>query len=149
MALELPATGLAEVTGIDEPALYVASGSVLAVVKVPDGDTAAALDRTVWMPGPLQRVAYNPASQLVHVLGRTPDGTAATIYVVEPRGNSVFADAVLPFSPVAWVADTEAAHPSTDRQELLAFARRREGRDRRHRPARLRLAAAGRKCWAR
>jgi 4-amino-4-deoxy-L-arabinose transferase-like glycosyltransferase len=120
--LGTPATGLVEVTGIDEPALYAASGSALAVVKIPNGDAAASLDRTVWMPGPLERVAYNPASQLVHALGRTPDGTSATIYVVEPRGSSVFADAVLPFAPVAWAPDTDAAHPSVDRQELLAFS---------------------------
>ncbi len=120
--LDAPATGLVEVTGIDEPTLYAASGSALAVVKIPDEGTAASLDRTVWMPGPQERIAYNPASQLVHALGRTPDGMAATIYVVEPRGNAVFADAVLPFTPVAWATDTAAAHPSSDRQELLAFA---------------------------
>jgi hypothetical protein len=117
-----PATGLAEVTGIDEPTLYAASGDVLAVVKVPTGDTAASLDRTVWMPAPLERVAYNPGSQLLHALGRAPDGAGSTVYVVEPRGGSVFADAALPFAPSAWALDVEPAFPSEDREQLLAFA---------------------------
>src|SRR6266576_5261265 len=35
------------------------------------------------MPGPVTRVAYDDATQMVHVLGRTPDATAATVYVIE------------------------------------------------------------------
>jgi hypothetical protein len=120
--LDTAATGLAAVEGLDAPTLYVASGSALAVVKIPTSDTAAALQQTVWMPGAVERVTFNDASQLVHVLGRTSDGAATTVYVVEPRGNSVFADAVLPFAPAAWAVDTAAGHPSTDRQQLLLFA---------------------------
>ncbi|MFH0750933.1 MAG: phospholipid carrier-dependent glycosyltransferase, partial [Chloroflexota bacterium] len=120
--LDAPATGLAEVTGLEAPALYVASGSTLAVVKIPTGDTAASLQQTVWMPGAVERVSFDDASQLVHVLGRTTDGASTTVYVVEPRGNSVFADAVLPFAPAAWAVDTAAAYPSSDREQLLLFA---------------------------
>jgi dolichyl-phosphate-mannose--protein O-mannosyl transferase len=116
------ATGLVAVKGLDAPTLYAASGSSLSVVEIPTGDTAASLKQTVWMPGAVERIAFNDASQLVHVLGRTPDGAASTVYVVEPRGNSVFADAVLPFAPAAWAMDTAAAYPSDDRQQLLLFA---------------------------
>ena len=120
--LDAPATGIVEVEGLDAPTLYAATGSSLAVVKIPTADAAASLDKTVWMPGAVDRVTFNPASQLVHALGRTPDGTATTIYVVEPRGNAVFADARLPFAPAAWTVDAAAAYPSTDRQQILVFA---------------------------
>jgi hypothetical protein len=120
--LDEPATGIAAVEGPDEPALYVASGSTLATVEIPTDETTAALGATVWMPGRVERVTFDPASQLVHALGLTPDGSASTIYVVEPRGNSVFADARLPFAPVAWATDVAADHPSADRQQILAFA---------------------------
>jgi len=120
--LDAAATGLAEVKGLEAPSLYVASGSTLAVVNIPTKDKAASLQQTVWMPGAVERVAFNDASQLVHVLGRTAGGDATTVYVVEPRGNSVFADAVLPFAPAAWAVDTAAAYPSSDRQQLLLFA---------------------------
>jgi dolichyl-phosphate-mannose--protein O-mannosyl transferase len=117
-----PATGLTAVKGLDAPALYAAGGSTLSVVEIPSSDTEASLKQTVWMPGPVSRIAFNDATQLVHVLGRTPDGAASTVYVVEPRGNSVFADAVLPFDPAAWAMDTAAAYPSEDREQLLLFA---------------------------
>jgi hypothetical protein len=122
VSLEAAASGLAAVKGLDAPTLYVAAGSALAVVKIPTSDTAASLQQTVWMPGAVERVTFNDASQLVHVLGTSPDGAAATVYVVEPRGNSVFADAALPFAPAAWATDTAAAYPSSDRQQLLLFA---------------------------
>ncbi len=117
-----PATGLAAVKGLDAPTLYAAGGSTLSVVEIPTSDAEASLKQTVWMPGVVDRIAFNEATQLVHVLGRTPDGTASTVYVVEPRGNSVFADAALPFDPVAWAMDTAAAYPSEDREQLLLFA---------------------------
>ncbi len=120
--LPAPATGLAAVAGLDAPTLYVASGSTLAVVRLPTTSAAASIQQTVWMPGAVERVAFNEASQLVHVLGRTPGGASATVYVVEPRGNAVFADAALPFMPAAWAMDTAAAYPSSDRQQLLLFA---------------------------
>ena len=45
------------------------------------------------MPGPVTRVAYDDATEMVHVLGRTPDGSASTIYVIETHAKAVFADA--------------------------------------------------------
>ena len=111
-------------TGIDDPTLYAASGSALAVVKIPGRRTPRRPSTgPSGCPAPLERVAFNPASQLVHVLGRTPDGTAATVYVVEPRGNAVFADAVLPVRPGRPGRSTRPpAYPSADRQQLLVFA---------------------------
>ncbi len=122
VALDAPATGIVQVTGIDEPTLYAATGTELAVIPVPTAGEAPAVARTTPMPGPVERVTVDDASQLLHVLGRTPDGASSTVYVVEPRGDSVFADAVLPFAPSAWVTDTAPAHPATDRQQLLVFA---------------------------
>ena len=123
--LDAPATGLARGEGIeDDPTLYAPSGTAVAVIRAPDDaadSVGPSLDRLIPMPGLVSRAAFNPATQLLHVLGSTPDGGAATVYVIEPRGQSVFADAVLPFSPVAWALDADAGHPSGDRERLLAF----------------------------
>ena len=39
------------------------------------------------MPGPVTRVLYDEATEMVHVLGRTPDGSSSTIYVIEPHAR--------------------------------------------------------------
>ena len=44
------------------------------------------------------------------------------MYVVETHGNSIFADARLPFDPKAWVIDAQPQYPSQDRQDLLLFS---------------------------
>ena len=76
----------------------------------------------VWLPAAVRDVLFDPGTKLVHVLGRTPDGAADTIYVVEPRANAVFADARLPATPVAWALDAQPERPSDDREELLTIA---------------------------
>ena len=64
---------------------------------------------------------------MVHILGLAPGVTSAagpwTVYVVEPHGNAVYADARLPdgFVPAAWGADFNPMYPSEDRQQLLLF----------------------------
>ena len=80
------------------------------------------------LPGPGTSVAYDEASQMIHILGLAPDATDAgpwTVYVVDPVGNppAVFADARLPdgFVPAAWAADFNPTYPSEDRQQLLVF----------------------------
>ena len=60
------------------------------------------------------------------------------------RAGAVFADARLPFEPVAWALDVAKPYPTDDRQQTPRLRRRRHRRDRRGRPARVRLAAARR-----
>ena len=125
-----PARGLALVT-FEDAKLYVATDpdpatdqlGRLAIVAV-GGDQAKngpALIATMEMPGPVTRVAWNDATEMAHVLGRTPDGTASTVYVIEPHGRAVYADARLPFEPTAWVLDAARPYPTDDRQQILAF----------------------------
>jgi hypothetical protein len=132
--------GLALVTGVDDDRLYVTSGTAAeptySVVAVAGDDASkgpTAVGAAHPLPGLGRDVVYDPASQMVHILGLAPgapapaaDGTASgpwTVYVTEPHGNAVFADARLAdgFTPVAVAPDINAEHPSTDRQELLVF----------------------------
>jgi hypothetical protein len=115
-----PATGMAFVEGVSTPTLYVASGAGLERIELKDGSQPTVQER-VWMPGPVRDVVFDPATKLVHALGTAPDGLAETIYVVEPHGNAVFADARLPGSPVAWALDARADVPSVDREQLLTI----------------------------
>ena len=124
-----PVTGLVHMTGVDKPHLYAAAGKQLVTIRVGD-EGAPSRDQTVAMPATIRDVTWDPATNLIHALGATPDkATAAgaapgsTIYVVEPHGNAVFADARLPFTePAAWVVDEQRERPSDDRQEILALA---------------------------
>ncbi len=70
----------------------------------------------------MERVTFDPSTTFVHVLGRTPGGASPTIYVIEPHGNAIFADAKLPFEPTAWVTDAQPLYPSQDRQAIMAFS---------------------------
>ncbi|HET7030424.1 MAG TPA: phospholipid carrier-dependent glycosyltransferase [Candidatus Limnocylindrales bacterium] len=125
-----PARGLANVN-VDSENLYVATDPDPAVdeegriAKVAiGGDQAkngATLVSSMAMPGEVSRVAYDDATEMVHVLGRTPAGDAATIYVIEPHGDAVYADAELPFEPSAWAIDVNRADPTDDRQQILVF----------------------------
>ena len=54
--------------------------------------------------------------------GHDPGRQLATVYVVEPRGNSVFADAPLPFEPQVVVMDAQHDYPAEDRNDLLAIS---------------------------
>ncbi len=124
------AHGLALST-VDDARLYVsvdpdpavAEQGRMAIVAI-GGDAAKngpTVTATMAMPGPVTRVAYDDATEMVHVLGRTPDGTAATIYVIEPHANAVYADARLPFDPTAWAIDVNRPYPTDDRQQILVF----------------------------
>ena len=124
------AFGLALVTGIDDPKLYVPPsgdrrrrpGEVATIVVGGDaaknGPIAPENDA---LPGRGSTVLYDEASQMVHVLGVQPDGEGSTIYVIEPHANAVFADSPLPFDPVAVVMDAAQMYPTDDRQQILAF----------------------------
>jgi hypothetical protein len=137
IGMEGGAHGLAVVTGIEDPRLYVTTGApadpgyeVVAIGGDRAEDAPATLGRHP-LPAVGSRVAYDEATQLVHVLGRTPGTSGAsgvpgdgwTVYVVEPHGNAVFADAALPadMTPAAWAMDVEPGHVVDDRQQLLVF----------------------------
>ena len=136
------AHGLAYVTGIDDPKLYVTAGGAEDPgyeVVAAGGDSAkngpAKVGGRHPLPAEGSRVVYNDATQQIHVLGRAfaPDGTEGTdadgwtVYVIEPHGNpaanAVFADALLPadLDPAAWALDVGADYPAEDRQELHVF----------------------------
>ncbi|MDH4142995.1 MAG: phospholipid carrier-dependent glycosyltransferase, partial [Chloroflexota bacterium] len=134
MGMDGGAHGMALVTGIDDTQLYVTSGpaeeptyEVLAV----GGDSAA--DGPVSkgrhpLPAAGTAIAYDDATQQVHILGRAPATEPAstegwTVFVVEPHANAVYADARLPegMVPAAWAMDVESQYVTQDRQELLVF----------------------------
>ena len=131
VSLQGGAHGMALVTGIDDNKLYVTSGTAAKpgydIIKV-SGDSAANPVSQGHNPLPNlgSLVTYDAASQMVHILGLAPGATANgpwTVYVVEPHGNAVFADARLPdgFQPTAWASDFNPDYPSEDRQQLLVF----------------------------
>ena len=118
----VPVTGFDLVTqGVDKPTLYAATSSGMQLLKVPSDERPTVGDRLA-MPGAVSDVIWNPTTHLVHVLGRTPDGSAATVYVIEPHANAVFADAALPFDPEALIMDAQPRRPADDRLDLLAVS---------------------------
>ena len=124
VATSAAALGLAEVVGIDVPTLYVAEANKsVATISIDDasGGTLKAPDllTSFPMPGEVSKVTFDEATKMVHILGRTPDGSAETVYVVEPHANATYADAQLPFTSVAWALDANHDYPSTDREQLL------------------------------
>jgi hypothetical protein len=123
------AHGMTLVTRIDTTKLYVTAGTDAApryeIITV-SGDEAAdgPVDKSSnLLPAPGTRIAYDDASQHVHILGRTLDGTGWTVYVVEPHANAVYADARLPegMQPAAWAMDVEQDYQTDDREQLLVF----------------------------
>jgi Gpi18-like mannosyltransferase len=124
------AKGLALVTGVDDPKLYVSTGGStegapgqVATIVV-NGDIAKngpIRQTTIPLPGRGSTVLYDEATQMVHVLGETPDGEGSTIYVIETHANAVFADSRLPFDPVVVAMDSAQMYPTDDRQQILAF----------------------------
>ena len=84
------------------------------------------IDQTFTLPGSTAGRAYfDLAARMVHIEGSVPaghDGAGGeTMYVIEPHGNAVYADAQLPFVPTTIVLDDNQDYPSSDRQQLLAF----------------------------
>jgi C-terminal four TMM region of protein-O-mannosyltransferase/Dolichyl-phosphate-mannose-protein mannosyltransferase len=154
IVLDGGAHGLGVVTGIDDPRLYATSGPSSAptyTVMTIGGEAARGGPLNAGshpLPAPGTRIAYDAASQQVHILGLTQDAVDKstvgedtgpwtvyvvephsehtgpwTVYVIEPHGNAVYADARLPagFVPSAWASDFAPDYPSEDRQQLLVF----------------------------
>ncbi|MEW5990073.1 MAG: phospholipid carrier-dependent glycosyltransferase [Chloroflexota bacterium] len=124
--LDGPAQGLAHATNLDKDRVYVSfvgpEGPRVASVTVPASAAEAILETTFRLPGSdAGWVGYDLATQMVHVLGTTPEDEAPTVYVIEPHANAVYADATLPFPPAALLLDENERYPSSDRQQLLAF----------------------------
>ncbi len=117
---------LANTSDIGDPTLYVASGDSLQLVQLPTTngtfDGPPTLASPVSMPGAVTNVTWDEPSDMIHALGTAPDGRTPTIYVVEPHGNAVYANANLPFTPAAWAMDQQPDNPSGDRQQLLAIS---------------------------
>jgi hypothetical protein len=136
IALDGGAHGMAFISDLDDPKLYVTAGTAADptyhVIVVGGKDAAVGpVDRGENpLPGLGTWVVYDRASQQVHVMGHvpTPAGSDAapdrwTVYVIEPHGNAVYADAALPadFVPVDWALDAEPDYMTDDPQELLVF----------------------------
>ncbi|MFI5198764.1 MAG: phospholipid carrier-dependent glycosyltransferase, partial [Candidatus Limnocylindrales bacterium] len=124
VALDAPATGLADVVGIDTPKLYAAeTNHEVAVITIGDsttGTVTAPVESTKFtMPGAVSKLVFNATTKMIHVLGMTPDGSSETVYVVEPHSNATYADAQLPLTSVSWALDANHDYPSTDREALL------------------------------
>jgi hypothetical protein len=125
------AVGLAYLDGGDQvrrernllqhPAIYVATGSSSLATYAIAEDGTLTQAAGVPMPGAVTDIKWDRPTNLVHVLGRAPNG-APTIYVVEPHGNAVFADAELGFTPSTWILDVQPNDPRNDRERAIAFA---------------------------
>jgi len=106
---------------------YVAAGdSVLLLSKPVDSSPATVAlesDQPLRrMPGSVTKVVFDNATKIAHALGRTPDGSAWTVYAIESNGNAVFDDARLPFEPVSIGLDSSPQMPDVNHEALLAFA---------------------------
>jgi Gpi18-like mannosyltransferase len=124
-----PVGGIVGINDITDDPLYATvrtDGGPRVSVLIAKRDDKPRIDRSYVLPGARAgRAYYDLASRMVHVEGSVPGSTAETgadtVYVIEPHGNSIYADAQLPFVPAAMVMDENQQYPSTDREQLLAF----------------------------
>jgi len=121
--------GLVAINDIQDDPIYASvltpDGPAFSVVIAASGKDPR-LDRTYTLPGSTAGRAYfDQASRMVHIEGSVQEGHEGagddTIYVIEPHGNAIYADARLPYVPSAIVLDDNQQYPSNDRQQLLAF----------------------------
>ena len=125
------AHGLALVSGVEDGTqLYATSQTARAgtrrssIIAVSGTEATDGPGRhgTMPMPGGGTKVVFDAASEMVEVLGTTPDGSGSTVYIVETHSPSVFADQRVPFTPVALALDHNEDYPTGNRGQLLAFA---------------------------
>jgi predicted membrane-bound dolichyl-phosphate-mannose-protein mannosyltransferase len=121
--------GLVAINDIENDPIYASvltpDGPAISVVIAATGKDPRK-DQTYTLPGSTAGRAYfDQASRMVHIEGSVPSGAEGagndTIYVIEPHGNAIYADARLPYVPSAIVLDDNQQYPSSDRQQLLAF----------------------------
>ena len=121
--------GLVAINDIQDDPIYASvltpDGPAVAVVIAASGKDPR-LDQKFTLPGSTAGRAYfDQAARMVHIEGSVQDGHAGsgddTMYVIEPHGNAIYADARLPYVPAAIVLDDNQQYPSSDRQQLLAF----------------------------
>ncbi|HEY5011197.1 MAG TPA: phospholipid carrier-dependent glycosyltransferase, partial [Acidimicrobiia bacterium] len=106
---------------LPQPFVYVATNAlkVDAIAVAPGGSLTPFT--SIVMPGAVTDVKWNAATNYIHVLGTAPDAQP-TVYVIDPHTNAVFADAELPFRPVAWTLDVQPNAPNLDRHRALVFS---------------------------
>ena len=108
--LDAPATGIVQVEGLDAPTLYAATGSSLAVIRIPTAERRRVpRHRPSGCPARSTGSRSTPRASSSTPWGGRRTARRTTVYVVEPRGNAVFADAPLPFAPTAWAIDARRA----------------------------------------
>ncbi|MEO8272732.1 MAG: hypothetical protein ABI620_01530, partial [Chloroflexota bacterium] len=128
-----PVGGIVGIRDIQDDPLYATvttpEGPKVAVI-IAKREASPRLDRTFTLPGATAGRAYfDRTSRMVHIEGSLPTtgaaaGSAAggaTVYVIEPHANAIYADAALPYIPTAMVLDENQQYPSSDREQLLAF----------------------------
>ena len=118
------------VSGVDEGTqLYVTTTDAgtgdpqVAVIAV-SGDQATngpSVTGTFALPGAGTRIVYDDVSQLVEVLGETPDGTGTTVYVVEPHGRGRLRRPPARLRAVGLGPGPQRRLPATSRGAILAF----------------------------
>jgi 4-amino-4-deoxy-L-arabinose transferase-like glycosyltransferase len=128
--------GMTATSGLANDPLYVSTlgseGPRLVVLTTSAGSDDLALGSSFRLPGDTAGpVFFDDATKMVHAVGTAPAAGgwfesstpgSPTVYVIEPHANSVYADAQLPFSPVALAMDAAHDYPSSDREQLLAFS---------------------------
>jgi predicted membrane-bound dolichyl-phosphate-mannose-protein mannosyltransferase len=124
-----PVHGLVGINDIENDPIYAsvmtADGPKVTTIIAAAGKDPRR-DKTFTLPGTTAGRAYfDQAARMVHIEGSVPEGHdgagSDTVYVLEPHGNAIYADARLPYTPSAIVMDDNQLYPSSDRQQLLAF----------------------------
>jgi 4-amino-4-deoxy-L-arabinose transferase-like glycosyltransferase len=121
-----PATSIA-INENDSQDSYVTAGKSILLIRPDKSSSTGTVVKDGFqpleiMPGTVYKAYYDSATKVVQVLGKTPDGSAWTVYAIETNGNAVFSDAVLPFEPAALGLDSTRQMPWSNREQLLAFS---------------------------
>ncbi|HUQ44531.1 MAG TPA: phospholipid carrier-dependent glycosyltransferase [Candidatus Limnocylindria bacterium] len=132
-----PAHGVVAINDVENDPIFVSIATPEGpkfVVVIAKSEEDPRIEHTQALPGATAGRAYfDLAARMVHMEGSVPPPRAGlgitsqapvgsdTVYVIEPHGYAVYADAALPYVPVVMVMDENQSYPSTDREQLLAF----------------------------